>query len=160
MSPGLTTAAWTPAGSLFLIRTRRTGKTPLLNLPYRAKAADGEGSSVSTGRMSPNFPMTRLLSRVAAPRLSSRAFGCCLAVAFLNMWLLPWPVAGRIISRFDPIQKSSRSDLTLNTGVTLATQPANPSGQLVAGRKPSGAESREKLLLALCSRDHSNGSDG
>jgi septal ring factor EnvC (AmiA/AmiB activator) len=36
--------------------------------------------------------------------------------------LLPWPVAGRIISRFDPIWDSGQSDLPLKMGITLTAK--------------------------------------
>ncbi len=83
--------------------------------------------------------------------------------------LLPWPVAGRIISRSDPIQKSSPSRREHGRHVGDQTGRTRPGGRRRDGdacrpaagvRKSSGAESWEKLLLALCSPDHSNGSGG
>lgn len=40
--------------------------------------------------------------------------------------LLPWPVSGEIIGRFDPVQHTSPSTLTFGSGITLAARRGEP----------------------------------
>jgi septal ring factor EnvC (AmiA/AmiB activator) len=48
--------------------------------------------------------------------------------------LLPWPVSGKIIGRFDPVERISQANLTLGTGITLAARPGEPVRAVSQGR--------------------------
>lgn len=40
--------------------------------------------------------------------------------------LLPWPVSGKVIGRFDPVERASGSALTFGMGITLAARRGEP----------------------------------
>ena len=48
--------------------------------------------------------------------------------------LLPWPVSGKILSRFDPIRRSASSTLTFKTGITLAAKRGEPVRAVGGGK--------------------------
>ncbi len=48
--------------------------------------------------------------------------------------LLPWPVSGRIIGRFDPVERISKANLTPGTGITLEAEPGEPVRAVSQGR--------------------------
>ncbi|MEE8110574.1 MAG: peptidoglycan DD-metalloendopeptidase family protein [bacterium] len=64
----------------------------------------------------------------------SKAEGSLLRTFHDRKGLLPWPVSGRIIGRFDPIQRTSASALTSGAGITLAARRGEPVRSVGRGR--------------------------
>lgn len=48
--------------------------------------------------------------------------------------MLPWPVSGKILSRFDPVRRTASSTLTFKTGITLAAKRGEPVRAVGGGK--------------------------